>query len=618
MGNDRLSLNSMPRLLWMGLALGLLIRAPFWPMTGFAQDFHDFAVWAAYGASHGVVSIYDDPQSALSNGFVNYPPVYLYILAALGRVHQLFGAESLHGISFLISMKILTALFEAAAALLLYRFAASRWGEGAGLWAFALYFLNPALIYLGAYYGQVDAVFGFFLLASALALLDGRPLWGGCFAALSMWTKIQTLPFLPFLALIPVIQGKPAQSIRFIAGFAFASLAVLSPIIATGRMPLMLERCVAFNFDLSPRLSNGAFNLWRFHPDPLTHDQRLLGWLAGGNGMADASGFMGLLTFRNLGTALFGAGWLAALAFAWRAKHDRAILIALAAVGLLFFLCPTRSRERYVFTFFLLFAAPAALHGYSRWLYGAFSVLFLWNLASICPLWGPIPALIELNPNMAQLCAGLYVIVTGAWVSIEWRGVDESRTLWLRALRGGAVGLTLVAALAGLNENIHRSDGIVYLSELTPAASTQDWPPLPPEVVDPPPGYRLGRDLSVDETPLRIAGIEYRYGLGTHANARIVYDIPAGFRIFEAWVGVDDAAMAMLKANPAIGKVEFEARLNGEPVYLSPSLVSGMPAQHVAIRLNPESGARLELLAHDGGDGIDGDHADWALARLRR
>lgn len=43
--------------------------------------------------------------------------------------------------------------------------------------------------------------------------------------------------------------------------------------------------------------------------------------------------------------------------------------------------------------------------------------------------------------------------------------------------------------------------------------------------------------------PLRIAGKDIPYGLGTHANSLIAFDIPAGFTKFQATAGLDDAGV---------------------------------------------------------------------------
>ncbi len=43
--------------------------------------------------------------------------------------------------------------------------------------------------------------------------------------------------------------------------------------------------------------------------------------------------------------------------------------------------------------------------------------------------------------------------------------------------------------------------------------------------------------------PLRIAGKDISYGIGTHANSLIAFDIPAGFTKFQATAGLDDAGV---------------------------------------------------------------------------
>ncbi len=72
----------------------------------------------------------------------------------------------------------------------------------------------------------------------------------------------------------------------------------------------------------------------------------------------------------------------------------------------------------------------------------------------------------------------------------------------------------------------------LYLSDLKPAAYRHTpffgvrWP------------YVL--DGSVAGNPLRLAGSTYDKGVGLHSKSRLTYDLPAGYRFFEALVGLDE------------------------------------------------------------------------------
>lgn len=136
-----------------------------------------------------------------------------------------------------------------------------------------------------------------------------------------------------------------------------------------------------------------------------------------------------------------------------------------------------------------------------------------------------------------------------------------------------------------------RIDG-VYLDWLEPASVEQGW-------------GELQRNRSVWERPMTIAGVRYLRGIGTHAPARIVYDLAGAYRRFQAAVGADSAVH---------GSVTFEVRVDGESRFATDVMRRDDPAREVDIDV---AGAQtLELIVTDAGDGVAGDHANWADARL--
>ena len=136
----------------------------------------------------------------------------------------------------------------------------------------------------------------------------------------------------------------------------------------------------------------------------------------------------------------------------------------------------------------------------------------------------------------------------------------------------------------------------IYLDEVPPDEAKQDW-------------GRLQRNQSVWEKPMIVAGRTFTRGLGTHADSRIVYDLTGGkFRRFRCLVGRDEHAME--------GKVVFQVWLDGKKVFDSGPMGKTTPAKPVDVDIS--GAAVLELRTLDGGDGIGGDHGNWANAELVR
>jgi hypothetical protein len=134
----------------------------------------------------------------------------------------------------------------------------------------------------------------------------------------------------------------------------------------------------------------------------------------------------------------------------------------------------------------------------------------------------------------------------------------------------------------------------LWLDELAPDSCSQQW-------------GSLARNRSVWDKPMLIAGQSFRRGLGAHAAGCLEYDLEGSpYRRFRAMLGRD--------AHAGDGRIVLEVWLDGRRAFSSGPRTKASPPLAVDVDL---SGAkRLELRTLDGGDGISGDHGDWADARL--
>lgn len=134
--------------------------------------------------------------------------------------------------------------------------------------------------------------------------------------------------------------------------------------------------------------------------------------------------------------------------------------------------------------------------------------------------------------------------------------------------------------------------GQLPLSALRPAQVLQGW-------------GDLRFDRSVDGNYMRMYGRMYRRGLGSHAPAQIVFDVPSGASSFRATIGVDDETRGR-------GSVVVSVLVDNVIVYESPVLRGNLPPVEIDV---PVSGGRqLSLHADTTPDGQASDHVDWAEA----
>lgn len=425
--------------LWLLLAAAAAVRLLLLPLPDpFDADLSTFWLpWMAYGAEHGLAQLYQHGQP-----LVNYPPLYLTLLVGLGKLYGLLVPGFAYTPLQSVLIKLPATLADLGITLLLYSTAAQlvtltkgdasatlsmtgvtlRPGEGsrwfpllaAGLWA-----LNPAIIYVSAFWAQVDSIHTLWLLAALLAALARRWGWSGLFMALALLTKLHAVVLLPLFVVLAW-----RDSGRAVARGALG----LGGMLALGLAPLALagagNSVLAAYFGsvgFYPKLAVNAFNGWFLVQ---TLSARLLG-----RELLDTAAIAGPVTLRWVGLALLAGytAWL--LARLWRVLTARASqpaatrpLIFLAA-GLLvfgFFSLATEMHERYGLPALAFLALPAARWRRVLWPYLLLSAVFTFNLVRVLPWGAGIFRLLESIPG-DRLLASLASVVLFVWLTLLYR-----------------------------------------------------------------------------------------------------------------------------------------------------------------------------------------------------
>ncbi|MFJ9092981.1 endo-alpha-N-acetylgalactosaminidase family protein [Streptomyces globisporus] len=139
-----------------------------------------------------------------------------------------------------------------------------------------------------------------------------------------------------------------------------------------------------------------------------------------------------------------------------------------------------------------------------------------------------------------------------------------------------------------------------WASDLDWTASQNGWGPVERDRSN-------GEAGAGDGGPLKIGGVAYDKGLGTHAPAKVRYYLGGKCTSFTAEVGVDDVQTTR-------GSVRFSVTADGTEKVASPVLGAADPAWKLTADV---TGAKyVELVVQDGGDGNGNDHADWGNARF--
>ncbi|WP_329123375.1 endo-alpha-N-acetylgalactosaminidase family protein [Streptomyces sp. NBC_01465] len=110
-----------------------------------------------------------------------------------------------------------------------------------------------------------------------------------------------------------------------------------------------------------------------------------------------------------------------------------------------------------------------------------------------------------------------------------------------------------------------------------------------------------------DGTPLKVGGVSYTKGLGTHAPSKLRYYLGGKCTSFTAEVGIDDSQTTR-------GSVQYSVLADGTEKVKSP-LVKG-PDAAWSLTADVTGAKYVDLVVADGGDGNGNDHADWGDAKF--
>lgn len=597
------------------LVLGLAVRAAMvaTPDIGHDSDASFFLSWTRAMQEHGLGGITQAERSC------NYPPFMLLAFRGVGAITAAFSPGLANDTVLRSAVKVPACVADLAIALILLIEGRRVLGRGFGTAAAALWFLNPVPIYNSAFWGQVDSVYTLFALAGVA--LAGRRRWGaaGAAGALAIATKLQAIVFVPLLVLEAYRVGRWRAVAAQVAVGLIAFGAVCAPFAVAGKLGPVLHNGYVRVLGQYEQLSKGAFNLWYLFGDPELPDTAvpmpIVRAAAGGDvTVAAGSSWLLWLTWRHISLAVFTLGVAVILSVYSLRPGAVARYAAAGMLGLAFFMLPTEMHERYGLAALAMFPVWAVASPRRERLFFLLTVLMLLNMAAVLSpeqismhvaagmvavfglLMLALPAARAVTPVSSPLGGGTVTkeapteAVGRAPVLVVW-----FRRATVAGLGGAAIMASYVGYLVYRAPATREPEGAVYLSALTPALSQQGW-------------GRLRADRAVAGGPVEMGGTIYLRGLGTHAAARLAYDVPKGMTRFRALVGIDVAAGAG-------GNVIAAVERDGQEVFRSERLVGGGKVVEVDV---PVEGANRIVLRVDKAGQQKRDHVNWALARFEK
>lgn len=168
---------------------------------GFPADIGLFKYWGWY-ASKDLFNMY---SSTSGIGFLDYPPLYMYVLAPIGAAAS--GLSNVMGGALTaLLLKMPSLIADIVTSVLLYRLAKkyidTKWAVVIGL----LYAANPAIWMNSVGWGQVDSFFTMLIVFELICITDKKWAGAGIFFALMVLLKPHGIIFTPAIGLVLLLE----------------------------------------------------------------------------------------------------------------------------------------------------------------------------------------------------------------------------------------------------------------------------------------------------------------------------------------------------------------------------------------------------------------------------
>ncbi len=312
------------------LLLGLLIRLPAVPVDIHAvNDVRWFMEWGRTARDFGFPAV----SQRVEDGVGLYPPLSLWILYVLATIESLVPPALRGGDTLLISLvKLLPVIADLCLAALVAWLVRGR-GPVIAVVGAAAIALNPAFIYVGGAWGQIDSLYSLFLVAS-VALLARTPTAASIAGAWTGWAfaalvRVQGLLLLP---LVLVVSLRDAGWRRTLLGGSVAvviALLLFLPWLHDG-----LGRYLSTISRVEAHTTENALNAWYV--------------LGIGRRWSDVRRIIGPLTPRILGyvLVLLVAGFVAIVL--WFRRAQVGLALPAAVLSMAPFMVLTAMRGRYL------------------------------------------------------------------------------------------------------------------------------------------------------------------------------------------------------------------------------------------------------------------------------
>ncbi len=385
--------------LFMILLFGGLIRV----IAGIGyynpQDTLWYREWAL-ALNDGIFDIYSRAQEIS----LDYPPLYLFLLRAVGAVFQIIGVDC-HNYATMFVMKFWPIVGDLICGYALYA-VFKKISPKTGLVAAALWIFNPTTIFNSSFWGQTDGLMCLLLLISFVALNKDKPILACMLFAIAGMTKFQCLFFTPVFLVELFVRCRIKSFLKGLIAAAVTVAVVFIPFMICSKNPFLFLDVYLNGQGTYPYCTLNAYNVYG---------------IFGLNWVKDTVGMFTLYDFSLLLVIVLIVGIIAIYLLA---KRKCVWVISFLFMNTLFMFM-TRMHERYQFVVLIFVLMAAMVHKHRGFFYCFIGMSVMTLINQVIPMFAWQTSESIFNNHYGDFMiifsgANLLLYVLSAYVSIKF------------------------------------------------------------------------------------------------------------------------------------------------------------------------------------------------------
>ena len=249
--NIKINLADEKKIMFTLLAAGLLLRIAASTLMDGQNDINLFKNWAST-AANGLSQFYSSARSA------DYPPLYIYILALIGKIASISTFNSY----FVLMLKIPSIIADIVTSYFIYKIGKKHLSSEISIFIAAFYIFNPAIFIDSTFWGQVDSIFTLFIVIAVFLLSKKKIAASSAVFVAAVLMKPQGIIFLPILFFELVRERKVKNFIYAAVSAMVTALIIIIPFSLNQQSPLWIFKLYSNTISEYPYASVNGFNFF--------------------------------------------------------------------------------------------------------------------------------------------------------------------------------------------------------------------------------------------------------------------------------------------------------------------------------------------------------------------